>query len=810
MIVNNNPVIQSKLDHYKKKSVPLYESTYHRGHNNIAKLQQNPLNKSVSTQVNFKGFFNVKHFEISPQIYKKAIEILNLDSENTAKQFQKAVKNFTQEVIANPKFSKKLHYTQEEVAKLTEGTLLSLPQKSLPHRLANAIVEPIQKIGKKLFSSQEVKKQNKIISDYAEANGLLQSVQKWENKYRQRYGVEAFKEGEKFLIPDELLQGNLRRRGFEGVDISKGHYNAKSLSVGNRIVTGIIGAFMYGTDAYNTTMRLSDSKSESSKEGKIKFAQQIIRISLSAYFTSIALGVFQNKTNRSIKNALGVSLSMALLSEILGRKLVGKPILPTNKAKMQEKEKKNETSKNPFLKIEKKIKSKKTNEPQTPKISDPKPISTVPSGNLPSLSFGKSSAASNLTFGKKLPKMFSAQEVSKLLDFIEVIDPKKAEYIEDIIKKGLKNAKELDLTKPLREILSSQKEIPIGSFEPTSSKAKDAFLLPVKSVKNLIKFIKTKTASDTIAANTKRLKDSGLWETYEQELKKIKASDIWQMPSKKTEEQKINALMKQVLHIYGEAQSKEIGGVQNTLLWVEKELLQNKKEFSSNNVEEIIDNILKNKEEPKYKEFVDGFKDKFAKKFLAPCARDKADYDTSLYSTANLFLARLITTAFLVGDTYNLTMLHSNDNKEKAKQNGAEYAAQEISRTFFTTYLVGITNTLFKAFHNASLFGALTLTALTNSTVQFLSRFSVGKPVSPKSHDELIKMEEDPARKNNPVLKVIAKAFGKNTKKIDYGEKSSKDTSIANNPALKNHINFTNRNTFKDFIPNIQVNKQDS
>jgi hypothetical protein len=51
---------------------------------------------------------------------------------------------------------------------------------------------------------------------------------------------------------------------------------------------------------------------------------------------------------------------MVLLSEVLGRKLVGKYILPTTKEKMEDRDKKNENSKNPFLKIEKLLGSKKT------------------------------------------------------------------------------------------------------------------------------------------------------------------------------------------------------------------------------------------------------------------------------------------------------------------------------------------------------------------------------------------------------------------------------------------------------------------
>lgn len=820
MIVTNNMTIQSTnkkilYDQTKNKYGHVSQATYPSGFHSInhkIELQKNPLKQSVPTQISFKGFFNPKHYQITPKLYEKTVEILETISEDQAKMMKKAVQNFAEEVKNNSNFRKKLYYNAEDIKKLEEGILLSLPQKSLPHRFITSIFEPFSKFTQKFTQSDDIKRQKEILDSYTEVNGLFHSINKWENQYRRRYGVADIKDGEEFLIPNKLLKGNIHRRQFEVLDPTKGQYSAKALSVGNRIVSGIIGSTMYGIDAYNTTMRLSNDNKESNKEGKTKFIQQIIRISLAAYFTGIALGVFQNKTNRSIKNALGVSISMALLSEILGRKIVGKPILPTTKEKMEAIEKRNENSKNPFLKIEKALKAKQNNKEQNTTTIQPQPQINSYSSNMPKLSFSSNTLnnnqhGQNISFGKRLPKMFSSSTLKTLLDIVDEINPEQEKYFERTIKKGLAKFTEFDSNKTLQELLELHNEIPIGEYTPMNSKAKDAFLLPIKSIQNIYKSIKRKLTPDNIETNSKILKDNGLWDKYERKLAQIKQSKIWNLPSTMTETEKQNALMKEIIHLNLDASKTELSGVQNTLLWLERELIQNQKNLNTQQIDSALKEILQNKDKPEYNKLLANIKNQLNSKSLEACARDKADYDTSLYSTANMFLGRLISTSFLVADTFNLTMLHSNNDKRKSKENGAEYAAQEISRTFFSTYLIGITNTLFKKFHNASIYGALTLTAITTSIVQFLSRYSIGKPVTPKSQEELINMENDTKRQNNPILKLIAKAFGKNTKKIDYGETKQKaqNTSLINNPSLQNHITFTNLNTYKDFLPNKYV-----
>ena len=246
MIVTNNLTIQSKnkkllYDQAKNRYGHVSQTTYPSGFhstNHRIRLQQNPLKQGASAQISFKGFFNPKHYQITPKLYEKTVEILETISDDQAKMLKKAVKDFAEEVKNNPNFRKRLYYDENDVKKLSEGILLSLPQKSLPHKLLTAIVEPFSKFAKKFTQSDDIRRQREILDNYTEVNGLFHSINKWENQYRRRYGVADIKDGEDFLIPANLLKGNIHRRQFEVLDPTKGQYSAKTLSVGNRVVSG--------------------------------------------------------------------------------------------------------------------------------------------------------------------------------------------------------------------------------------------------------------------------------------------------------------------------------------------------------------------------------------------------------------------------------------------------------------------------------------------------------------------------------------------------------------------------------------------
>ena len=207
-------------------------------------------------------------------------------------------------------------------------------------------------------------------------------------------------------------------------------------------------------------------------------------------------------------------------------------------------------------------------------------------------------------------------------------------------------------------------------------------------------------------------------------------------------------------------------GIQNSFEWLKKNIKTDKKDKTD--AYEIIKNTLVNKDKDNVKKHLEQMNQTMNKMSFTAYAKDFTDYDPSKYSVANNAVARILSSIFLVFDAYNLTMEHSG-NKQKAVDNGTQYATQEATRTVMSSYIINATNTLFQALHNASLAGALCLTAVSASSVAALSRLAVGNPLTPKSQQELIEIEEK--NKNNPMLKITSRMVGRSMKKMDYGVK---------------------------------------
>ena len=147
-------------------------------------------------------------------------------------------------------------------------------------------------------------------------------------------GHQKFNESSNFLIPDDVLYSKINRRRNKVVDPNKGKYSSNSLMIGNRLISGIVYSYFLGTDAYNTTMRYSNDKHEAANQRKSRIAQEFSRIGMNMYIQNLLFGTFETAVNRSLSTAMFVSGSTVAFSEILGRKLVGKPIMPSNKEKL--------------------------------------------------------------------------------------------------------------------------------------------------------------------------------------------------------------------------------------------------------------------------------------------------------------------------------------------------------------------------------------------------------------------------------------------------------------------------------------------
>lgn len=776
--------------------------------NNRIRLQKNPSKVGKSSQITFRGFSmqnltSAKQMDIAKNVQKKGTQILKDSNPKQYELFENFIDDFAKELKSDKKFREKFKFTDDQAKALNKDNILALPERPLWSRLGKAIVQPFVSLGKgvvklvfdndfgkKNFTKihnyiQKDKKQAKLTKDYKNVVGLFNSVEKWENQFRKRYGVNEIKSGEEFMMGDDNLKRNLRCRSFELIDPNKGSYSTKALSVGNRAVSGVIGSLMYGVDAYNTTMRLSDDKETSAREGRVKFTQQMIRIGLASYFTATAFGVFKKQTNKSMGKALGLAGAMVVASEVLGRKLVGKRILPTTKEKLEQIEQENQTNPNMIVKFGRVLSGE--NKPLKKEKEDLSKIQLNDKfikrryGNLYSFGSESSSKVGVVNFAGGLastPKVYKKQELVKMMDLVDQVDKNLGDYFKDNILKSLVSSKKLTETeakKPFGKAIDKFDEIQVGKHSTRQQRLKKVLLAPVNWVKNLFvkpyKWVKNMLNGKEKVAPDAEIKKLGLEKDFKKQLEIFKKSKVYKAKSSLSNEKKVEAFAQEFLFLKDKGFEQEIQGVQNSLEWLKKNVKT--KDNKKDNVDEVITEILKNKNKPEVKKHLENIGNKMNEMSVGAYSRDFADYDSAKYSVANNYTARILSTLFLVFDTYNLTMLHSND-KAKAVDNGSQRATQEITRTVMSSYLIHATNTVFHKFHNATIAGAMTLTAASSGAVNVLSRFAVGKPIKPTSKQELIKQEEK--NKRNPLLNVTSAMVGKSMKEMDYG-KSKSETS---------------------------------
>lgn len=768
-------------------------------------LSKKPLKEGVSTQTTFRGFsmektYQSSHKQINSNILSKSLEVIEHISPKQHEACQKIIEEFTQTVKTNERFRKKLGFSEIQAKSMDKNNLWAVPEESLAKRFVKAVVAPFVYLGKKVYTLifdnnfgkknfskiynniQENKKFDKITGQYNNVTGLFNSVEKWENGYRTRFGFDKIKSGEEFLMPEEDLKRSLRKRAFDSINPNISKYSAKSLSTGNRVASGIVGSIFYGIDAYNTTMKLSDDKKTSKKEGKVKFAQQLIRITLASYFTATAFGVFKKQTNKSMPFALAVAGSMVLASELFGRLLVGNPILPTSKRKLEEINEKNKKSNNIVLKFgrmlsgESKTTDNKPQQTETQRIVlDDKYIKNRYKSKI----FGNEHVH-ELEFKGAVPKTFKKTELLNLLNVLEEMDPKLNTYYKENILQNLVKKKTItadEAKKPFEEAVKDLNEIEIGEYTTRKEKIKKAILAPIKWVKNIFvkgfnwlkKVFGGKKDTPKLETNVEKIKKMGFEESYKIELENFKQSKTFTQKSKLTDDQKVEAFATSFMHLKEKGFNDEIQGIQNSLEWLKKSVKMDKNDKSD--VDVLVKKILDNKDNPEVKKHLQSINDNMNKMCFTAYAKDYADYDASKYAVANNYTARLLSTTFLVFDAYNLTMLHSND-KKKSVDNGTQYATQEVTRTAMSSYIINATNTVFQSLYNSSLAGALSLTALSSTTVAVLSRFAVGNSIVPRSQKELLEQEE--RNKKNPVLKVTSVMVGKSMKKNEHQVKASK------------------------------------
>ena len=804
--------------HFRKRDVSPH--TY-------AQLQNKSNKKSLEDTVSFKGFqvagklAEVKNsfvpLIIKPpkELVQKVFKTLENVSTEQHKYYDEIRKNFINLVKTDEKFCKKYGINKDIVLNISKDNLYFIPRDQVATKFIKNLFSPVTYVVKKtanLFidkNSNNFKRNayyEKTARDYKCLEGLIHSVEIWENEYRRFCGQRIWGKNEDFIIPDDVLYTNLNRRRNKIVDPTKGKYSSTSLMIGNRFISGMVYAYFLGNDAYNTTMRYSNNKAEANVQRKSRIAQEFSRIGLNMYIQNLLFGTLESSVNKSLPMALIVSGSTTAFSEILGRKLVGKPIVPSNKETLDRMEAEMQSKTGILPTIGKMLTGAKKKE--TPGLQQPsiefKDIKNAPNNTL-FASFAtktpenkekqtpiKNPVSDNNT--KSIPsfksffasdRMFNKQRIISLLKVLEAADYKQAQFMKKTLLNCIKYSDLYEKNPYLQAAFSDfnnyskraslkmedysilfdyvmqniiKDELPIGKSKSLHGRIIKSFLVPVNFVKNMIVSARnwyygytTSMAGKGKSKNSKMFLSGKVHITSRDFDEMQKYYDFYktQYPwnNNGAAENVIKMKLNKEYIKNREMIIEDIEGAKNLLMLIEKEI-------NSNDIKIQKDGTLLPEDVEKLRSILQNL-------VLKADGARHVEYDGNALSQMNVNLGRAITTIFLVTDAFNLTMQYSNDDKKAARKSAKNRTAQEISRIGLSAYMLAFVHNLLAKVCNSSLAGAFGITALTSVINDSLSRKVVGVPITPKTKEELLEIDKKNNVSKSPIKKALAYSLGK-------------------------------------------------
>jgi len=116
--------------------------------------------------------------------------------------------------------------------------------------------------------------------------------------------------------------------------VHKAHYdNAKATSWFKLV--GMLSYPFAAFDGYNATLKETHDKKQAIWTGKERLLQSFSMFAVSLWVVAASNHIFRNVYNASLPGAVGITLSNALVSNILNRMLIGLPVLPKSRASQE-------------------------------------------------------------------------------------------------------------------------------------------------------------------------------------------------------------------------------------------------------------------------------------------------------------------------------------------------------------------------------------------------------------------------------------------------------------------------------------------
>ena len=307
---------------------------------NLNNFNQTPLERN-RIHSNFKGvpFSSGKDFLF--KLLRKPTKEMSLKTAvNTIKNYiGKAEALDLNSLITNPHIKGRIKITEndgEKFIQFFEKTPLALvidglkyPFVNMPFQLMRWGVENVEKIkifrnskpinaikNWKTYQNNAAKVQNSELLN--SLRGLVETANKYKFDSEELKSLAIFSNQSKMFSP------------------KTGNYNSVHERSLNRIVSGYIPAFFLANDAYNLSSLCDNDPQAAKKEKKLRFNQEIKRVSLNAYIQLITLGALSKYINRSKQWIVGTIGATVLITETYSRLSNGKSITFLSSKRAQE------------------------------------------------------------------------------------------------------------------------------------------------------------------------------------------------------------------------------------------------------------------------------------------------------------------------------------------------------------------------------------------------------------------------------------------------------------------------------------------
>lgn len=306
----------------------MFKNTHNIENNSSSSLNRlqrtNPssfLNPTGESHLGFKSGQSLS-FKGLPSVSQKIVPALESVVKMFGEDFGESAGKYFKEVIEKESKLPKSGFTinTDRTLKFEDKNLgqkilevVSYPITQMPFDLVNGVLAGLKKVpGLKDWAERAGSGVLKNKKDIAQSKSNVAAIKHYVELLKKGDAHKRFTEAHKRLAP---LVPN---------------FNAETERSLNRLVTGLIPAFFLANDAYNLSMYMKNNKTDAKQDKKRRFNQEVGRILTTTAATYGVMSIFAKQCNKSIGLTAAVTSGIVVVSEILGRKLAGNPVLPVS------------------------------------------------------------------------------------------------------------------------------------------------------------------------------------------------------------------------------------------------------------------------------------------------------------------------------------------------------------------------------------------------------------------------------------------------------------------------------------------------